>query len=974
MFAVPVTAAARRNRGTLAALRLTGTVLLFRRDTNCQPTRLSSLTRAGAGLTFAVVDVDDSCGVGQTGCSVTAVVSGPLLETKFHVPRRRRELVARSRLRDRLNRGREAALTLVSAPAGFGKTTLLTDWLADARVDELATAWLSLDESDNDPLLFWAYLVAALQTAVPGVGARALALLQSSPSSIDAALATLLNDLQPIETGVVLVLDDYHVIDGQDIHAAMAFLVEHLPPQLHLVIASRADPALPLARLRARGDLVEIRAADLRFTTEEAAAYLNEVMGLVLTAEDVAVLEGRTEGWIAALQLAALSMQGREDTAGFIAGFAGDDRYVVDYLVGEVLQRQPDKVRTFLLATSILSRLNGFLCDAVTGQKGGTAMLETLDRANLFVVPLDDQRRWFRYHHLFGDMLRARLLDEQPECVKDLHRRAADWYEQHGDRYEAIHHAMTGEDMERAADLVELALPAMRQGRQEGTLRRWLEALPEALFDARPVLSIGFVGALMATGQMEKVEARLRDAERWVDTSEDGRRGSETPVIVDEGGFRSLPGAIAMYRAGLARLLGDIPGTMTHARRALDLVGEHDHAERGGAAALLGLAYWTNGDLDAAHRWYGEGMASLEKAGYHADVVGGAVTLADLRIAQGRLRDAMTTYEQGLQRATKQAPPVLRGAADMHVGMSMLFRERNDLGAATRHLLASRELGESNGFPQHPHRWRIAMAGVRSAEGDFTGALDLLDEAERVYNGDFSPNVRPIAALKARVRLALGQISDALTWAQEQQLSVEDDLSYLREFEHVTLARVLVARLTNEPRERSLDQATQLLGRLLGAAEAGGRTGSVIEILVLQALAHQTQADAGAAVAALERALTLAEPEGYVRIFVDEGPSMATLLRAAAQEGAAPGHARRVLASLGPTARSTPVQLGLVEALSERELDVLRLLRSELDGPAIARELMVSLNTMRTHTKSIYVKLGVNSRRAAVRRAEELHL
>ncbi|MCU1450307.1 MAG: ATP-dependent transcriptional regulator, MalT-like, LuxR family [Acidimicrobiales bacterium] len=906
--------------------------------------------------------------VGQTGWSVTDFAPSPLLETKFHVPWRRRELVARPRLSDRLNGGKDSALTLVSAPAGFGKTTLLTEWLDAGAGGGRATAWLSLDQSDNDPALFWAYLVAALRTAVPGIGASALALL-SSQSSIAAALAALLNELRGIETDVVLVLDDYHVIDTPDIHEGISFLLEHLPPELHLVIASRADPPLPLARLRARGDLVEIRAADLRFTPDEAATYLEEVMGLVLTADDVISLEARTEGWIAALQLAALSMQGRDDIAAFIAGFAGDDRYVVDYLVGEVLQRQPDHVRSFLLRTSILSRLNGSLCDALTGQKDGMAMLEALDRANLFLVALDDQRRWYRYHHLFGDMLRARLLDEEPDLVKDLHRRASDWYVEHGERAEAIHHAMAGEDFERAADLVELALPAMRQGRQEDTLRRWLEVLPEELFQTRPVLSVGLVGALMATGDMKGVEARLRDAERWVNATEDRALGSGSPVIVDEDGFRGLPGAIAMYRAGLARLSGDIPGTMTHARRALEVVGDHDHAERGGAASLLGLTYWTIGDLEAAQRWYGEGMASLERAGYHADVVGGAITLADIRIAQGRLRDAMTTYERGLERASEQGPSLLRGAADMHVGMSMLFLERNDLDAAREHLAASRELGESKGFPQYPHRWRIATAAVRAVEGDLAAALGLLDEADRVYNGDFSPNVRPIAALKTRVRLAQGEVDDALAWVHEQQLSVEDDLTYVREFEHITLARVLIA----EAPGRSIEDAIRLLGRLLAAAEAGGRTGSVIEILALHALALHRHGDVSGAPAPLERALTLAEPEGYVRVFLDEGPSMTTLLRTAARQGGA-SYARRVLASAEPEEHRAPVQRGLVEALSERELDVLRLLRSELDGPDIARELTVSLNTMRTHTKSIYAKLGVNSRRAAVRRADELGL
>src|SRR5215211_4399452 len=386
-------------------------------------------------------------------------MAGPLLETKLHVPRRRHGLVPRPRLSERLSRGTESALTLVSAPAGFGKTTLLAEWLAAAPADERSAAWLSLDQRDNDPALFWTYLIAALQTAAHGVGAGALSLLQSPQPPIEAVLATLLNDLHAISDDVVLVLDDYHVIDARDVQDGMAFLLGHLPPQIHLVIASRADPALPLARLRARRELVEIRAADLRFTPEEAATYLNGVMGLELTARDVAALEGRTEGWIAALQLAALSMQGRDDIAGFIAGFAGEDRYIVDYLVEEVLQRQPDDVRSFLLQTSVLGRLNGSLCDVVTGRDGGRAMLEALDRGNLFLVPLDDRRRWYRYHHLFADVLQAHLLDEQPDVAPSLHRRASVWHAENGDRSEAVDHALAGGDFERAADLIEPAIP-----------------------------------------------------------------------------------------------------------------------------------------------------------------------------------------------------------------------------------------------------------------------------------------------------------------------------------------------------------------------------------------------------------------------------------------------------------------------------------------------------------------------------------
>lgn len=895
----------------------------------------------------------------------------PLLETKFHVPRRRRSLVTRSRLIERLV-GADSALTLVSAPAGFGKTTLLTEWLDAAPGDGPTAAWLSLDQRDNDASLFWAYVIAALQTATPAIGARALAVLESGQSPIEMVLATLLNELAAVAHEVLLVLDDYHVIEAEEVHDGMAYLLDHAPPQLRLVIAARSDPPLPLARLRARGELVEIRAADLRFTRDEADAYLNEVMGLELTTPDVTTLEGRTEGWIAALQLAALSMQGREDVGGFIASFAGDDRYIVDYLVGEVLQRQPDDVRSFLLRTSILSRFHGSMCDVVTGREGGTAMLETLDRANLFLVPLDDRRHWYRYHHLFADMLRARLLDEDPGLARELHQRASDWYAQEHDLAEAIHHAMAGEDFQRAAALIELAFPTMQQSRQEATMRRWLEALPEELFAARPVLSAGYVGALMSTGELHGVEARLRDAERWLEPTTDGAPPAGM-VVVDEAMFRRLPASIAMYRAALARLHGDVPETMAQARRALDLVGADDHLERGGAASLLGLAYWTYGDLDAAHRWYGEGMANLEKGGYLADLVAGAVTLADIRIAQGRLREAMTIYERGLQRTNEHAPP-LRGAADMHVGMSVLFRERNDLDAATRHLVASRELGEHGGFGQNPHRWRVAMARVREAEGDLAAAVELLDDAERLYNGDFSPDVRPIAAWRTRVRLAQGDIGGALAWARERDLAVDNDLSYVREFEHVTLCRVLIARHLTDGQGSFLHDAALLLERLLAAATEGKRMGSVIEILVLRALAHQAQGDGAAAVRSLERALTLAEPEGYVRIFLDEGAPMATLLRAVAQRGVTRAYARHLLASAGEAVGGVPAQGGLVEPLSGRELTVLGLLRTDLSGPDIARELMVSLNTMRTHTKNIYTKLGVGDRRAAVRRAEELGL
>src|SRR6266511_2301882 len=701
-----------------------------------------------------------------------------LLATKLYIPPPRPKVVLRPRLIERLNEGLYRKLTLISAPAGFGKTTLVSEWLAARTEDRglrtetvtsslspqssaLSTrvAWLSLDEGENDPTRFLTYLVAALQTIAATIGAGVLGVLQSpQPPSTETILTALLNEITTIPDHFVLVLDDYHVIDAKPVDTALTFLLEHLPPQMHLVIATREDPQLPLARLRVRGQLTELRTADLRFTPSEAAGFLNHVMDLDLSAEEVTALETRTEGWIAGLQLAALSMRGREDVARFVRAFAGDNRYIVDYLVEEVLQRQPERVRSFLLQTSILDRLSGPLCDAVTDQNDGMVLLNALERGNFFVVPLDDTRHWFRYHQRFADVLAAHLRAEQPEQVSTLHRRASEWYEHNGSATDAIRHALAAEDFERAADLVELAVPALRRSRQGTTLLGWLKALPDELILVRPVLSVGYAWALLAGGELEAVEARLLSAERWLDTTVDMRERpqarSAEMVVVDEEQFRLLPGSIAVYRAAHAQVLGDVANTVKYARRALDLLPEEELLGRGAAAALLGLASWASGDLEAAHRTYADGMASVQRAGHISDAISGAIARADIRIAQGRLREAVSTYEQALQLATEQGEPVLRGTADLYVGMSELHREQNDLHAAMQCLLSSKELGERTGLPQNRSRWCVAMARIREAQGDLDGALDLLHEAERRYVSDFSPNVRPVAALKTRVWVA----------------------------------------------------------------------------------------------------------------------------------------------------------------------------------------------------------------------------
>jgi LuxR family maltose regulon positive regulatory protein len=924
----------------------------------------------------------------STGSEPLLTASPPLLETKLYRPRSRRNAVPRPRLLAQLQQGIESGLTVVSAPAGFGKSTLLAAWLAEFSDGggERRAAWLSLDDADNDAARFWTYVIAALRTMAPHVGAEALGLLGSPGPPTPAALLTgLINDLASVGRELVLVIDDYHLIQAPAVHDGIAFLIAGLPPNFHLVLASRADPPLPLARLRARGELVEIRAADLRFSEEEASEYLTGVMSLPLSPEQVSTLGDRTEGWIAALQLAALSMHGRDDVADFIAAFTGDDRYIVDYLVEEVLQNLPTHVRSFLLESSILSRINASLADAVTARGDSRAMLEALDRANLFLVPLDDRRGWFRYHHLFAEVLQVRLADEQPDDVPELHRRASAWFAEHGDQDAAIQHALAAADYELAARLIEAALPAMARDRRETALRGWMEALPAETFRTRPVLSLGYVGALLSTGDVVGVDERLRDAERWVHAAEGAGPDPDRPVVVDAADLRRLPGSIAIYRSGQALALGDATATVHHARRALGLLDEDDHYRRGAAAALEGLALWGAGDLEGAYEGYAQSVASFRRSGHIADVLGCSVTLADLRLTQGRLSDALACYDDALHLAREQTQQVRRGIPDMHVGRATILYERGDLEATAAELKLGGAQGEAAGLPKYRYRSRLAQAQLRQAHGDLAGAVDLLDAAERFFVADMGPVVRPVPATRARVWLKQGEVAQALAWARAAGLSAADDLSYLREYEHITLARTLLAANAVSGEKQSLADAVALLTRLLDAAEAGGRTGSVIEILALQALAHRAGDDIEDAVTALERALTLAQPEGYARLFVDEGAAMATLLEAVAVRDRVPAYAARLLRQFGAStdaakgergpgagARPGPQPIELAEPLSDREREVLRLLATELSGPEIARLLVVSLNTVRTHTKRIYTKLGVSNRRAAVLRGEEL--
>jgi LuxR family maltose regulon positive regulatory protein len=885
-----------------------------------------------------------------------------------------------------MDAGAEAALTLVSAPAGFGKTTVLASWLARASTEPRSVAFVSLDEFDSHPGSFWLYVVTGLNTAAPGVGASVLPLLAAGQPTTRALLTAVLNDVgtQPIE--VDLILDDYHLADAPDVAEGMTFLLEHRPPNLHVVVSTRADPNLPLARLRARGDLVEIRARDLRFTVDETASYLTDVGGLPVDPAEVSALESRTEGWAAALQLASLSMQGRTDVGDFIAGFAGTDRHVVDYLADEVLSRQSDEVRDFLERTSILDLLSGGLCDAVLERTGGQAMLERLERANLFLVPLDDQRHWYRYHHLFADVLQAHLRSEQPELVPRLHLLASRWYEQAGEPVPAVRHALAAGDVDRAADLIESATPAVRRNRQEATLRRWLDDVPDEVVQRRPVLAIAFIGALMSSNQFGDVARRLHQIEdqlpaihaRLANEGDSERLGIEV-VAIDIAELARVPAAVELYWAGLSLVSGDLPATHLHAQRAIERSTPYDDVVPAGAAGLSGLAHWASGELDDARHSYRTCIDGLRRAQHISDALGCYLTVAEIQMAQGQLRNAQATYDEAMRVAAGTTGEKPRGIADIHVGQAQVALERGDLETARDQLARARDLGEDRGLPQFAYRSRAVTAMLAEAEGDVAGALELVVEAQQVYLGDFSPNVRPLHAAAARLQIRLDDLDSVERWARDHDVTASQELSYLREFEHVTLAEAMVARGSD------LVDADRLLQRLLDAAVAGGRDSTVIEVLVLQALSAHAGGEASSAGVLLDRAVRLAEPEGQVRTFARHGALLAPLMESLAEKPGAAPFARTLLAGgqvaaagarrhVVTQAQELAETSSLVESLSTRELEVLQMLDTELDGPEIARRLFVSLNTMRTHTKSIYSKLGVNNRRAAVRRGRELGL
>ncbi len=893
-----------------------------------------------------------------------------LLTTKLLAPPLRAQVVQRPRLVERLNEGLPGKLILISAPAGFGKTTLVSEWIAgsDSLDPMRRVAWLSLDEGDDDPARFLTYLIAALQTVEPNVGKGMLGLLQSpQPPPSESILTALLNEITAIPDQVVLVLDDYHAVDAKPVDNALTFLLEHLPPQMHLVMATREDPHLPLARLRARGQLTELRAADLRFTPAEAAQFLNEMMSLNLSADNIAALETRTEGWIAGLQLAALSMRGQQDVSGFINSFTGSHHFVLDYLLEEVLHQQSVIVQAFLLRTSILDRLCGPLCDAVLvdPSASGQETLEYLEHANLFIVPLDDERHWYRYHHLFAELLRQRLnrsvaassIGNEVWSISDLHIRASEWYEDNGLEIEAFQHAAAGNDIDRAERIIQGKGIPLHFRSAVAEMLDWVASLPKAVLDVRPALCVRYATLSLVAGQTTGVEEKLQVAEETLDAALQGAEPDSRT--------RDLIGQIAAARATLALTRYQPEAMITQARRALEYLPPDSLLSRIRAIWTLGFAYQVQGDRAAAGQAYTEAIAISQASGNIRMTIVATISLGAIQELENHLCQAAETFRSGLQLAGDQPQPFENEA---HLGLARIFYEWNDLEAAERHGQQGFQLARL--FDSVIDRYvlsEVFLARLKFARGDVAGAAAMLEESEKsVRENNFVHRAPEVAAAQVLVLLRQGDLAAAAHLAQTHDLPI-------------SRARVLLA-------QGDTSEALAVLAPYRQQMEARGWQEERLKAMVLQAVTLHAHGEKEEAVQLLGEALALAEPGGFIRLFVDEGAPMLRLLFEAAHQRIMPDYVRKLLAAFqdvpfgsgeGQAARPSSSNIRssvLVEPLSQRELRILQLIAQGLSNREIGERLFLALDTVKGHNRRIYDKLQVQSRTEAIARARELGL
>jgi LuxR family maltose regulon positive regulatory protein len=891
-----------------------------------------------------------------------------LLTTKLFIPPSRPGLVARVSLLEKLDSGLNARqrLLLISAPAGFGKTTLLSAWLDRLMQRGMQVCWVQLDKGDNDRVRFLSYVIAALQTLEANLGQTAQALLRAplnvgNEQASEASVAALLNDLVGSTAEKVIVLDDYHTITAQSVHDTLAFLIDHLPPNVQIVVAGRTDPPLSLARLRATGQLTEIRASDLRFTLAETTIFLNDVRQIGLTVEQIAALDQQAAGWIVGLQLAALSMQGRRDFNAFLATFGGSNRYVLDYLIEEVLQRQPTELQDFLVRTSIPDRLTGSLCDALTDRADGAALLQQLEQANLFIDPLDQERTWYRYHPLFAEFLRNRLSQQRPATeIAALQRRASLWHEQHGLWNAAVNHALQGQDFERAARLIEqTARDTWITRGESGTLLEWITALPEETRRAHSRLLTIQAWALMADGQSEAAEAC---AQGVLDTT-----APENTELIGEA---EAIGAI------ITALHNNMPRTIELAQRALAHLPASDRFLRGLVALQLGLAYDMAGRVAEAGRSYEEAAAIGRKANLTFIRMMAATQLADLKVVQGQLRAAATMYHQTIQLSTepdKQLPIV----SMVYSSLGRLQYEWNDLEQAAHTLHESITWGQRWAAADIRSIGLLYLAYIQLAQQQPQAARELMQQAEHaLHERIVSPLSLDVARLhQARLALLLGDLSAAQDWAEDYQRHLSELPAALRISGVAVVARIWLA-------QGQADRVCELIGPRAETLESAGLIGSAIEYLLLHALALRALDRFTAARSILLRTLTLAEPGGYVRLFVDEGSAMQSLL-SDLRSTLKRQNDQRLLPYLQKLLAAFPASSGkesrsdiqqLIEPLSDRELEVLRLIADGYSNQEIAARLVVALSTIKTHINNIYGKLGVQSRTQALARARTLNL
>lgn len=903
----------------------------------------------------------------------------PLINTKLFVPRTKSKIVDRSKLIDQLNNGRDTKLTLISAPAGFGKTTLVSEWISKYN---LSAAWISLDQADNDPIRFIHYLIAAFRHIDASTGVNILTFLQAGQKVInDNLLSILVNDISAISANCLLVLDDYHSIDTKEIHKIVELLIEHLPQNISIVITTRVDPPLPVSRLRVRNQLNEIRTKNLSFSFEEANTFFNSLLNLDLSKQDIAILEERTEGWIAGLQLAALSIKGHANVKEFIHAFAGDVRHIVDYLAEEVLNIQTKEIQKFLLQTSILVRLSDSLCDYVLDINESRMILDELEKNNLFIIPLDSKSNWYRYHHLFADLLRQKLYQRKDIDVFALHLKASEWYMQNNQKIEAYHHAMAAKNFDEAANILELAWPEMDQQYQSSVWLKCVRKIPKQIVKFRPVLNVGYAWSLLDLGELEEGEQKLDDAEKCMIAINSKCNSSKNDSLknkvkfVDEEQFEYLEVSIANARAYYAQAIGEIEKSLIYANKVLEILDGEAHSEGEKASALLGIAYWTNGDLEKAEKYFYDYMIRMRDAGNLVFALMPSYFISYIMIIRGELQKGIELCFKFLESTNEYKNQPILGTADLHLALSELLFEKGDFKEAELHLLKSEEFSLNAALSDWKERFYVIKARFLKSKNNYRGAIDLLEAAKSLNNRTPIPKVRSEDALIARIHIKQGKLTEVSRWLKSKKMNSSDELSYLNEFDYLTLARYLLAKAKKENNEAIINEAIILLERLLQNAKEGRRKRTIIEILVLQSTAYFEQKNTINSTNCLIEALNLAEPENYVGVFLEDGIQTAELLEELLEKK---DHLPRSFINNLLTAfksnRLIKTEDGLVESLSEREHEVLRLIEAGFSNKKIVDKLFISMSTVKTHIRNIFSKLNVHSRTEAIVKAKEVNL